>query len=55
MKLLHFDLLRAFEGRLRVAGASYRGIGVHDCIFSAASVVDRLACNGLSGLESFVD
>ncbi|OTA99972.1 hypothetical protein M426DRAFT_15943 [Hypoxylon sp. CI-4A] len=42
-----------FAGRLRVAGASYRGIGVHDCVFSARSVVEGLDVDGWTGLECF--
>ncbi|KAI2622450.1 Protoporphyrinogen oxidase [Hypoxylon sp. NC1633] len=48
-------LLDRFQGRLRVAGASYRGIGVHDCLFSARSVVEALGVERLTGLECFAD
>ncbi|KAI0150145.1 Protoporphyrinogen oxidase [Xylariaceae sp. FL1272] len=53
MARLHELLLRKFSGRLRVAGASYRGIGVHDSVFSARSVATMLHMNELTGLESF--
>ncbi|KAK6070659.1 protoporphyrinogen oxidase [Seiridium cupressi] len=53
MRDLHRSLRAGFDGRLRVAGCSYRGIGVHDCIFSAKSVVESLGADGLTGLESF--
>ncbi|KAI1136851.1 Protoporphyrinogen oxidase [Hypoxylon sp. FL0543] len=53
MARFHELLLERFAGRLRVAGASYRGIGVHDCVFSARSVVEGLEIEGLTGLECF--
>ncbi|KAL7621126.1 oxygen-dependent protoporphyrinogen oxidase [Parahypoxylon ruwenzoriense] len=55
MARLREQLLERFAGRLRVAGASYRGIGVHDCVFSARSVVEALELDGLTGLECFAD
>lgn len=55
MARFHGLLLERFAGRLRVAGGSYRGIGVHDCVFSARSVVEGLEIEGLTGLECFVD
>ncbi|KAI1389852.1 Protoporphyrinogen oxidase [Hypoxylon trugodes] len=53
MVRLHKSLLGRFAGRLRVAGASYRGIGVHDCVFSAQSLVEGLELEELTGLECF--
>ncbi|KAK7534204.1 uncharacterized protein J3D65DRAFT_557425 [Phyllosticta citribraziliensis] len=44
-------LLASFAGRLRVAGKSYGGIGVHDCVFSARSVVEGLEVENETGLE----
>ncbi|KAK8171341.1 hypothetical protein BKA80DRAFT_306098 [Phyllosticta citrichinensis] len=44
-------LLASFAGRLRVAGNSYGGIGVHDCVFSARSVVEGLEVENQTGLE----
>ncbi|KAI0834314.1 Protoporphyrinogen oxidase [Hypoxylon sp. FL0890] len=55
MARFHGLLLERFAGRLRVAGASYRGIGVHDCVFSALNVIEGLDVEGLTGLECFVD
>lgn len=55
MGALHRRLLEQYGGRLRVAGSSYRGIGVHDCIFSAENVVEGLSSEYLTGLESFSD
>lgn len=48
-------LLNAYKGRLRVAGKSYRGNSVHDCIFSARSVIENLDREMLTGLEDFSD
>ncbi|KAM0811832.1 putative Protoporphyrinogen oxidase [Seiridium cardinale] len=53
MRDLHRSLRAGFDGRLRVAGCSYRGIAVHDCLFSANSVVESLGTDGLTGLENF--
>ncbi|KAK7524452.1 hypothetical protein IWZ03DRAFT_302763 [Phyllosticta citriasiana] len=44
-------LLARFAGGVRVAGKSYGGIGVHDCVFSARSVVEGLEEEGETGLE----
>jgi len=50
------DLQREFRGRLRVAGNSYTGVGLNDCVRAARDVVKRLvAADGRfdTGLESF--
>lgn len=48
------DLAKRFRGRLRVAGSSYRGVAVHDCLRGARDVVDKLVDGtGSTGLESF--
>lgn len=48
-------LLEKFEGRLRVAGNSYTGVGLHDCVRAAQAVVTGLVNGkGKTGLESFV-
>lgn len=41
----HDALLREFRGRLRVAGNSYEGVGMHDCVRSAWEVVKGLKAN----------
>lgn len=47
--------LESFKGRLRVAGNSYTGVGLNDCIRAARDVVTGLVDNtGRTGLESFV-
>ncbi len=48
-------LLERFQGKLRVAGSSFTGVGLNDCVRAARDVVDGLV-DGTSktGLESFV-
>ena len=49
------DLERTFSGRLRVAGNSYTGVGLNDCIRAARDVVKALVnSRGKTGLDSFV-
>lgn len=49
------SLLGRFEGRLRVAGSSYKGVGLNDCVRAASDVVQGLLDgSGKNGLESFV-
>lgn len=49
------SLLERFEGRLRVAGSSYRGVGLNDCVRAASDLVQGLVDGtGTNGLESFV-
>lgn len=49
------DALKKFNGRLRVAGSSYTGVGLNDCVRSARNVVRGLVegRNQHTGLESF--
>ena len=55
MSQLHQDLVKEYNGRWRVAGSSYCGVGVNDCIRSAYETVrDLVAQRGLTGLESFL-
>ena len=44
------DLMDGFHGRLSVAGNSYRGVGLNDCIKSARDLVIDLG-HGTKGLE----
>ena len=49
-------LLEKFDGRLRVTGSSYTGVGVNDCVRAARNVVDGLVDGtGKTGLDSFVE
>lgn len=43
MSEAHTGLLDAFNGRLRVAGSWYHGVGVNDCLRSAFECVQGLA------------
>ncbi len=50
----HSELQQAFQGRLRVAGSSYTGVGVNDCLRSAydvATSVKGYPESPLTGLE----
>ena len=48
----HEDLKRRFGGRVSVAGSSYRGVGVNDCVRSARDVVVGIVGKGnVTGLE----
>ncbi|CUS12361.1 unnamed protein product [Tuber aestivum] len=54
METAHEDLLMGFNGRLSVAGNSYMGVGLNDCVRSARDVVKGLLSGrGLTGLEGF--
>ncbi|KAL9021426.1 MAG: hypothetical protein Q9185_001323 [Variospora sp. 1 TL-2023] len=54
MSLGH-EALQKFKGRLRVAGSSYTGVGLNDCVRSARNVVTSLVEGRQrdTGLESF--
>jgi oxygen-dependent protoporphyrinogen oxidase len=48
------ELLLAYRGKLAVAGNSYMGVGVNDCIRAAKDVARDIANNrDITGLESF--
>lgn len=57
MKEAHFALLRNFGGRLKVAGNSYTGVGVNDCLMAAKEIAlatqadDWSSRTGLEGFE----
>lgn len=54
----HHELLRAFKGKLAVAGNSYTGVGLNDCVRAARDTALDVAQyegpGGITGLESFV-
>lgn len=55
MKKAHRELRNAFGGKLAVAGNSYTGVGVNDCVRAARDVVmDVKAGKEVTGLESFI-
>ncbi|KAL8930494.1 MAG: hypothetical protein Q9208_000678 [Pyrenodesmia sp. 3 TL-2023] len=51
------EALKFFNGRLRVAGSSYTGVGLNDCVRSARNVITSLVegRNQDTGLESFAE
>ncbi|KAI4129100.1 MAG: hypothetical protein LQ338_002398 [Usnochroma carphineum] len=53
--MIGHEALQKFNGRLRVAGSSYTGVGLNDCVRSARNVVMGLVegSNEATGLESF--
>lgn len=56
MKEAHFALLRNFGGRLKVAGNSYTGVGVNDCLMAAREIALASQAENWSsrtGLEGF--
>jgi protoporphyrinogen oxidase len=56
LKEAHRHLLTNFKGRLKVAGNSYTGVGVNDCIKAArdaAASVDSGDWKSRTGLEGF--
>lgn len=63
MKTAHDELMSGFGGRLAVAGNSYTGVGVNDCVRGARDVVIRLKDSlgvgsegglAVTGLETFL-
>ena len=55
MDRLHRDLSREFDGRLKVVGSAYQGVGVNDCVKAArkASFDIREGLDERTGLEIF--
>ena len=56
MKKAHSELMRGFKGKLAVAGNSYAGVGLNDCVRAArdlAEAVHRQGKDGVTGLERF--
>jgi protoporphyrinogen/coproporphyrinogen III oxidase len=55
MKAAHGELSSAFKGKLKVAGNSYTGVGLNDCVMAARDVVREVkrGGDGGTGLESF--
>jgi oxygen-dependent protoporphyrinogen oxidase len=56
MQLAHGELMRTFRGKLAVAGNSYTGVGLNDCVRAARDVVINIAKSkvpgGVTGLET---
>lgn len=54
LKVAHNELLSAFKGKLKVAGNSYKGVGLNDCVRSARDVVmDLETGKSKTGLDEF--
>lgn len=54
----HQDLLKAFHGRLAVAGNSYTGVGVNDCVNAGRNIAVKVknamfGASQITGLEQF--
>jgi oxygen-dependent protoporphyrinogen oxidase len=54
MKQAHGELMQIFKGKLAVAGNSYTGVGLNDCVRAARDVVMDIKDGHATGLESFV-
>lgn len=57
MKAAHGELMQGFRGKLKVAGNSYMGVGLNDCVMAARDIVMAIkrGGGGGTGLESFKD
>jgi oxygen-dependent protoporphyrinogen oxidase len=56
LKEAHYALLRNYGGRVKVAGNSYTGVGVNDCLMAALNVAQSVRSEEWtekSGLEKF--
>ncbi|PBP27086.1 protoporphyrinogen oxidase [Diplocarpon rosae] len=54
MSVAHHDLMRAFRGKLGVAGNSYSGVGLNDCVRAARQLVLGMKRGDVvTGLEDF--
>ncbi|RFU32474.1 hypothetical protein B7463_g3876, partial [Scytalidium lignicola] len=55
LKDAHHRLMSEFGGKLAVAGSSYTGVGMNDCIRAARDLAKEVAADeNVTGLESFV-
>ncbi|KAE9381840.1 Protoporphyrinogen oxidase [Stipitochalara longipes BDJ] len=56
MRAANRELMSAFKGKLKVAGNSYTGVGLNDCVMAARDVVMEIkrGGGGGTGLESFM-
>ncbi|GAA99636.1 uncharacterized protein L969DRAFT_48038 [Mixia osmundae IAM 14324] len=54
MRTLHERIAQTYRGRLSVAGASYTGVGLNNCVKAAWSVSRAMATEQVTGLESFL-
>ena len=55
MKNTHLELMAAYHGRVHVAGSSYTGVGLNDCVRAARDVVMRIKNEDqFTGLDDFM-
>jgi oxygen-dependent protoporphyrinogen oxidase len=56
MRGAHIELVQGFQEKLKVAGNSYTGLGLNDCVMAAKNVVlgIKKGGGGGTGLEGFV-
>lgn len=60
LRRAHEDLMRGFKGRVGVAGSSFGGVGLNDCVMSARGIAREFAKGiregreGVTGLEGWV-
>lgn len=57
LKAAHGDLMKGFRGRVGVAGSSFGGVGLNDCVRGARDIARRVAEGGeegVTGLEGWV-
>lgn len=58
LKKAHEELMKTFKGMLAVAGSSYTGVALNDCVRSARDLVGEIKNKGLgcvTGLERFTE
>lgn len=57
MRRMHHALRHTFQGRLKVAGCSFTGVGVNDCVRAGIEVAESFGGNWkeTTGLEKFVE
>jgi oxygen-dependent protoporphyrinogen oxidase len=56
MRAAHMELIQGFQEKLKVAGNSYTGVGLNNCVMAAKNVVlgIKKGGGGGTGLEGFV-
>jgi hypothetical protein len=47
--------MRNFKGKLAVAGSSYTGVALNDCVRGARELVAAAGSGGVTGLERFLE
>jgi protoporphyrinogen/coproporphyrinogen III oxidase len=52
MRAAHSELLHGFKGQLKVAGNSYTGVGLNDCVLAASNIVAGIKRQSGTGAET---